>query len=188
MLPRFVRSALETQVSNEIQPIEERLRGQILDVIKEAQNRAFQEYRGMMEESHSMDPLVDSGYGSNHTRSTSSQDRKGKGLASNGPAETSTPSIPRPETVSDLPEASTFPFLDEDATFGSMGTGHMQQNFPPISSSEHFHFQETISNNFLPSEVFFSNDLHCYDQSASNIIDLDSVDWARLLEEDSNSK
>jgi hypothetical protein len=188
MLPRFVRSALETQVCNEIQPIEERLRGQIMDVIEQAQNRAFQEYRGMMEESHSTDPSVDSGYFSNHAGSASSQDKKGKGLASNVPAETSIHSMAGPEIIPDLPEALTFPFLDEDATFGPKSTGHVQQSFPPVSSSKHFHFQETISNNFLPSELFFSNDLHSHDQSTSNIMDLDSVNWARLLEEDPNLK
>jgi hypothetical protein len=188
-LPRFVRNALETQVNNEIQPIEERLRGQLMDVIEQAQNRAFQEYRGMMEESHSTDPSVDSGYASNHARptSTSSHDRKGKGLGSNMPAETSITSMAGPETLSDFPEVLTFPSLEEDANFGSKSTGHLQQSFPPMSSSEHFH--ETMSSDFLPSEAFFSNDLlQSHDQSAPNMMDLDSVEWAHLVEEDSNSK
>jgi hypothetical protein len=165
--------------------MEDRLRGQIMDVIEQAQNRAFQEYRSMMGKSHNTDPSVDSGYASNLTRSTSSLGNKGKGLASNAPAETSIPSMAGPEIVSDLPEALRFPFLEEDATFGSKSTEHIQQHFPPMSSSEYLHFQETVSDDYLPSEAFFSrNILQSDDQSAPNMVDLDSADWARLLEEE----
>jgi len=101
----------------------------------------------MIEESYSTDPSVNSSYFSNHAGSTSSQDKKGKGLASNILAKTFIYSIVGPEIILDLLEASIFPFLDEDATFGSKSIGHIQ---------------ETISNDFLPSEVFFSNDLHSH--------------------------
>jgi hypothetical protein len=52
VLPRFVRSDLEMVVNSEIQPIEEQLRGRIMQVIEEAQNRAFLGYRAMLD----MDP------------------------------------------------------------------------------------------------------------------------------------
>jgi hypothetical protein len=52
VLPRFVRSDLEIAVDTEIQPIEEQLRARILQVIEEAQNRAFLSYRAML----NMDP------------------------------------------------------------------------------------------------------------------------------------
>jgi hypothetical protein len=46
-VPRFVRTALETAVNNEVEPIEERLRAQIMTLIEEAQNRAFSSYRAL---------------------------------------------------------------------------------------------------------------------------------------------
>jgi hypothetical protein len=46
-VPMFVRSALETAVNNEVEPIEERLRAQIVSLIEEAQNRAFSSYRAL---------------------------------------------------------------------------------------------------------------------------------------------
>lgn len=44
-LPGFFRSAIEAAVNQEIQPIEERLRSQLLDIIQGAQERVFQNYR-----------------------------------------------------------------------------------------------------------------------------------------------
>ena len=43
-VPRFIRSAIETAVNNEVKPIEERLRAQIVSLIEEVQNRAFSSY------------------------------------------------------------------------------------------------------------------------------------------------
>jgi hypothetical protein len=57
-LPQFVRSALEARINNEIQPIEEGLRDQILDVIEEAQNQAFLAYRAQAEAKDNPPPLT----------------------------------------------------------------------------------------------------------------------------------
>jgi hypothetical protein len=47
--PRFFNAALEDAVTREIHPIEERLRRQILDLIREAQNQAFLSWRAIQD-------------------------------------------------------------------------------------------------------------------------------------------
>jgi hypothetical protein len=44
-LPRLFRSVLETAVNNEAQPIEGRLRGQLISMIRDCQERIFSNYR-----------------------------------------------------------------------------------------------------------------------------------------------
>jgi hypothetical protein len=47
-LPKFFENALETAVNHEIQPIEERLRRQMVSLLEVAQKLAFSEYRSIM--------------------------------------------------------------------------------------------------------------------------------------------
>ncbi|KAN0110859.1 hypothetical protein V8E51_007246 [Hyaloscypha variabilis] len=47
-LPNFFKEALESAVNHEIQPIEERLRGQMLSLLEVAQKLAFSKYRSMI--------------------------------------------------------------------------------------------------------------------------------------------
>jgi hypothetical protein len=47
VLPSFVRNALEVAVSNEFQSIETQLQGRMMEIIQEAQNRAFLSFRDM---------------------------------------------------------------------------------------------------------------------------------------------
>jgi hypothetical protein len=44
-----VRCALETAVNSEAEPLEEGLRAQIVDLVEEAQNRAFSAYRALQQ-------------------------------------------------------------------------------------------------------------------------------------------
>ncbi|KAH8669642.1 hypothetical protein BGZ60DRAFT_528116 [Tricladium varicosporioides] len=44
-LPTFVQNALETAVDNELQPIEIQLQRRMIDIIREAQNKAFMSFR-----------------------------------------------------------------------------------------------------------------------------------------------
>ena len=44
-MPRYFRSALEAAINDEAQPIEERLRTQLVDMIRECQDRVFSSYR-----------------------------------------------------------------------------------------------------------------------------------------------
>jgi hypothetical protein len=54
-LPKFFKNALESAVSHEMQPIEERLSRQMLSVLEEAQKLAFSKYRSLIRP-----PAVDS--------------------------------------------------------------------------------------------------------------------------------
>ncbi|KAH8595472.1 hypothetical protein B0O99DRAFT_156810 [Bisporella sp. PMI_857] len=47
-VPQYVRSALESAVDSEMQPIDERLRAQLMDMVEEAQNRAFSDYHAVL--------------------------------------------------------------------------------------------------------------------------------------------
>ena len=46
-LPNFFKTALESAVNHEIQPIEERMRRQMLSILEEAQKQAFLKYRSI---------------------------------------------------------------------------------------------------------------------------------------------
>ncbi|CZR69527.1 uncharacterized protein PAC_19427 [Phialocephala subalpina] len=48
-LPHFFRAVLETAVTRELHPIEERLRSELVDLMEEAQNNAFSSWRAMYE-------------------------------------------------------------------------------------------------------------------------------------------
>ncbi len=188
MLPRLVRSALETEVNNDIQPIEDRLRGQIMEVIEQAQNRAFQEYRGMMEESFSTDPSVDSGYVSNQAGIGPSRD-KGKGPESIGPAESSTLYSPGPSNRREAAEPPPSHFFGSEHTSNFESTAELEHSFPPMGPPENFHFEENMPDDFVASEGFLlSNRLQSQDQPDPDMVDLNSVDWSHFLEEDSNLK
>ncbi|PMD42982.1 hypothetical protein L207DRAFT_526205 [Hyaloscypha variabilis F] len=53
-LPRFFNTVLQNAVSREVQPIEEKLLGQMMNFLEEAQNRAFSSYRATL--SPTLDP------------------------------------------------------------------------------------------------------------------------------------
>jgi hypothetical protein len=152
-IPRFVRSALETRVNNEIQPIEERLRGQILDVIVQAQKQASLEYRAMIDTNHGAEALDDPGYILNQSRSSSSRDRGEKRPANNLKMDSSILSTAVPADASISSQAILSQFIAIDSIANSEGTAYMQPSFanPHFSGSHHL-IQGNLSNDTSPFE------------------------------------
>lgn len=178
-------------MNNEMQPIEERLRGQLLEVIEQAQNRAFNEYRTMMDTNHSAEPSVDSGYLSTHSRPGPSRNSKGKGPANSFPADSLILSEADSNDIHRSPEMLSSPFMGRDsiASFESMSP--TQQSFASMSSPEHLQFQGAMSHEIIPPEGLFSSDPSLLDYPPgdliANMMDMDSLSWDFPLPENSSS-
>ena len=185
-LPRLVRSALEREINNGIQPLEERLREQLPDLVENALSRAFSEYRAKANSNQNEHPLGDSGYISRHSRSASSQDRKGKGPMASPRAETSM--VPTAYSNHGLESSDVLlsPFL-ETAPTSNLGISALaQQSLQDTGSSEYLKFQEDTSAGLLTSEWLTSSNRSFPDQlgdQISNMMDIDSINWELPLEE-----
>lgn len=186
-LPRLVRSALEMEINNDIQPIEERLREQLPDLVEHALSRAFLEYRTMADSNQNGNPSVDSGYISNHSRSASSQDRKGRGPAIGPRAETSMLSTTYLNDAFESSDTLSSPFIGNVLTSNLEISVPLHQSFEDMGSSEHLQFQEDITAQSLSSERLFSSNPSFPDQlrdPISNMMDMDSFNWELPLQED----
>ena len=120
-------------MSNQIQPIEEGLRGQIVQVIEQAQNRAFHDYRSMMDTNHSAEPSIDSGYGSNPSMDGPSRGRKGKEPANSSPVESSMPADFN--TTPSFPEALLLPFVETEPSSAFQSLVDVPRSFPNMDPS-----------------------------------------------------
>ena len=190
-LPRLVRSALETEINNDIQPIEERLKEKLPDLVEHALSRAFIEYRAITDGTQNGYPLVDSGYGSNHSRSASSQDRKGKGPMTSPRAEISMLSTAYSNHASEPSNALLSPFSGTAPTANLENSAPIHQNFEDMCSSEHPQLNEAFLTEPLSSERLFSSNLSFDDQfedPISNMMDMDSSNWELPLQEDPYSE
>lgn len=139
-LPRLVRSALETEINSHVQPIEERLREQLPDLVEQALSRAFLEYRTMAGSNENVDPSLDSGYISNHSRSASPQDRKGKGSAVDPPAEASMRCTAYPNDAFESSNALSSPFIGTAPTSNLEISAPIHQSFEDMGFSVHLNF------------------------------------------------
>jgi hypothetical protein len=185
-LLRLLRSALEMEINNHIQPIEECLREQLPDLVEHALSRAFLEYRTMTDSNENGDPSLDSGYISNHSRSASSQDRKGKGPAIGPRAETSVRCTAYPNDAFESSDALSSPFIRTAPTSNLEISAPIQQSFEDMSSSEHLQFQEDLSADSLSSERLFLSSSSFPDHLGdpiSNMMDMDSFNWEFSLQE-----
>jgi hypothetical protein len=185
-LPRLVRSALETEINKHIQPIEERLKEQLPELVEHALSRAFLEYRTMADSNENGDPSLDSGYISNHSRSAPSQDRKGKGPAIGPRAETSVRCTAYSNDVFESSDALSSPFVGTAPTSNLEISAPINQSFEDMGSPEHLQFQEDISAEFLSSERLFLSSSSFPDQLGdpiSDMMDMDSFNWELPLQE-----
>jgi len=64
--PRLFRIALEREINAGILPIEERLRGQILTLMRQAQDQAFESYRGILSSIESSDQIAATSFAEDH--------------------------------------------------------------------------------------------------------------------------
>ena len=179
-VPRLVRNALETEINSHIQPIEERLREQLPELVEHAPSRAFLEYRTMTDSNENGDPSLDSGYISNHSRSASSQDRKGKGPAIGPRAETSMRCTAYPNDAFESFDALSSPFGGTAPTFNLEISAPIHQIFEDMGSSEHLQLQEDTSAESLSSEMLFLSNSAFPDQLGDPILDMmdmDSFNW-----------
>jgi hypothetical protein len=159
VLPGLVRSALETQVSNHIQPIEEGLRGQIVQVIEQAQNRAFHDYRTMMDANHSTEPSTDSGYVSSPPISSPSRSRKEKERATGSLVESSMPS--RADFNDGLSFPETFVGTDPMSDFrGLVAVPRGVSNMDP--STSYPPPDDVMLDGFLPFEGTYSSNVSLF--------------------------
>jgi hypothetical protein len=186
VLPRLVRNALETQVDNGIQPIEERLRGQILDVIEQSQNRAFLEYRAMINTDPSGKPSANSRYFPSHSRSGSSQSSGGKKLPSDLTVGSSISSTAEPDGTLKSSETFSAQFIATDFAANLEPTASVQQGFGNTSPSEVYaSIQGTAWSEFSSLEADCMKDPSLFlDQPWGPIpdMDLDSFNWDLLVE------
>jgi hypothetical protein len=176
-LPRLVRSALETEINNHVQPIEERLREQLPDLVEHALSRAFNEYRTMADSNENGDPSLDSGYISNHSRSASSQDGKGKGPAIGPRAETSMRCTAYPNDAFESSDALSSPFIGTAPTSNLEISAPIHQSFEDMGSPEHLQSQEDISTESVFSERLFPSNSAFPDQLGDPISDMIDIDW-----------
>jgi hypothetical protein len=177
---------LETEINSHIQPIEERLREQLPELVEHALSRAFLEYRTMTDSNENGDPSLDSGYISNHSRSASSQDRKGKGPAIGLRAETSVRCRAYPNDAFESSNALSSPFIRTAPTSNLEISAPTQQSFEDMSSSEHLQFQEYVSADSLSSERLFLSSSSFPDHLGdpiSDMMDMDSFNWEFSLQE-----
>ncbi|CAG8955158.1 hypothetical protein HYFRA_00007174 [Hymenoscyphus fraxineus] len=124
-LPRFFQSALETAIATEAQPIEERLRSQLVGMIQDCQDRVFATYKANRSVntsmSNSQSPLhVDDNDGNSQSGRTGII----KSLYERAPSQTSNGFHPEP--------ALTTNFSSENAPSDS---GYFSERLPPNSES-----------------------------------------------------
>jgi hypothetical protein len=150
-LPKFFKNALESAVSHEMQPIEERLSRQMLSVLEEAQKLAFSKYRSLMGPAAVDSPISASMQEAAHLVTTKQR--------SNTSNYTVQPSIPPP-----LPDPeSLLSFLDLDIPQAHelQHTSRDISNHSAIVSEEqHTSLKGTESNTALdPSSTKFVADI-----------------------------
>ncbi len=187
-LPRLVRSALETEVNNEIQPIEERLREQLPNLVEHALSRAFLQYHAMVDDNSSIGPSVDSGCASNHSRSGSSPESKGKGPANAPPIDSAMLFETRSNDTPCSSGGLLSPFVETAPPSNFENTAHVSSILGSMNASEHLQSQDPVSNEFQTSgwqisgnPSFFPDQLEC---PISNIVNLDSFNWEIPLQEE----
>lgn len=182
VVPRFVRSTIESELNNEMQPIEERLKAQLPGIVEQALSRAFLEYRTMVGENSHTGPSVDSGYVSNPSSAASSQDSKGKQPANSTSARFSVLSAAYSNNAHESSEEALLPPSIGTAPDSNVeSTSHTHQSFASMSSSERVQSQDLRVNEFLPLEEFHSSNLSFFpeqsEDSISNMMNLDSFNW-----------
>jgi hypothetical protein len=188
VLPGFVRSALETELNNEMQPIEERLRGQLLEVIEQAQNRAFHEYRAMMDTNHRPEPSVDSGYLSNHWMPDQTRGNEGEEPSGSFPAVSSIQPEAESGDVHLSPYAFSPPFMGLDFTASLESISPIEPGFGSIRHSEDLPFQGTMPSAALfPEGPFYSHQPFFNGPPGdvtANMMDMNTLTWGFQLRED----
>jgi hypothetical protein len=167
-LPHFVRSALETAVNNDIQPMEERLRSQILNIIEQAQNRAFSTYRAMADSALGAEPSIDSGYISDPSRASAFREGDVNSLTSNL-------STTEPGGAHKSSEAASAQFMGTYVSFERTSPIQQDINFLYVNPSDSYHqTQETVSNDPLSLEG----------DNTRNISSIPLLKWGRNLDID----
>lgn len=161
------------------------LKGQILDVIEQSQNRAFLEYRTMINKNSNAEPPADSGYFSSHSRSGSSQGSGGNRLSSDLIVGSSILPAAEPDgTLASKNISSQFIAMDFDANLET--TAPAQQGFGNMSSSEvcapiqgtSWNGSSSLEAEYIEDPLLFS-DLPWWPHSE---MDLDTFNWDSLIE------
>jgi hypothetical protein len=181
-VPRLVRSTIESELNNETQPIEERLKAQLPGIVEQALSRAFLEYRTMVDEKSHTGPSADSGYVSNPSSAASSLDSKGKQPANSTSAGFSGLSAAYSNIAHESSEeALSSPFIGTAPNSNVESTSRTHQSFASMSSSERVQSQDLRVNEFLPLEGFHSSNHSFFpeqsEDSISNMMNLDSFNW-----------
>jgi len=168
-------------VSNQVQPIEEGLRGQILQIIEQEQDRAFQDYRSMMDASHSAEPSINSSYVSNPSMSSPVRDRKGKEPATSSLVDSSMPSRADLNDALSSPEALVSPFVVIDPSPDFQSLVDIPRSFPNMDpSTSHPPSYDVMFDGMLPLESISSSSVSLFPDQfwgpMSNTIDMDCFD------------
>jgi hypothetical protein len=146
----------------------------------------------MVNENRPTGPSADSGYASNHSRTGSSQDSKGKEPARDSPGSSLVLSLANSNNVPGLSERSLSPPLfGRDLTSNSESIAHIHDGYASMSSSENKSSQSNIPDEFLSSEALFSSNSSLFptqpDDLMSGIMELDYVNWDQLPQGGSTS-
>jgi hypothetical protein len=127
-----------------------------VQVIEQAQDRAFHDYRTMMDANHSTEPSTDSGYVSSSSISSPSRSRKEKERATGSLVESSMPSradfndrLSFPETFVGTDPMSDFPSL-VDVPRGVSNMDPSTSYSPP---------DDVMLDGFLPFEGTYSSNI-----------------------------
>jgi hypothetical protein len=182
VVPRFVRSTIESELNDGMQPIEERLKAQLPGIVEQALSRAFLEYRTMVDENSHTGPSVDSGYISNPSSAASSRNRKGKQPANSTSAGFSVLSAGYSNIAHESSEEALLsPFIGTAPDSNVESTLGTHQSFASMSSSKRVQSQDLRVNEFLPLEGFHLSNLSFFpeqsEDSISNMMNLDSFNW-----------
>jgi len=179
-LSRLFRTALETEVNNEIQPMEERLREQLPNLVEHTLSRALFQYHAMVDDNSQVETLDDSGYVSNHSKSGSSPESKRKRpeYAPSIDSEILSKTSSNDNSCSSGELLS--PFVDISPPSNIANTAHMS-NTGSVDLTDHLQFQGPISNEPHSTGWQFSNELASFpdqiDCSMSDMMNLDSFNW-----------
>ncbi len=172
------------------------MREQLPDLVDQALNRAFLDYHTMVNNNRTQQPSANFGYASTQSRASSSEDRKGKGLATDLQSEAiSVGAAANLGNALETPIALLPPVLGTNLTANSFeGTEYEQQSFENTNIPRQPRFEGLgLDRRFpaLPAEGFFANPFDFSNQPEdllSNSINLESVDWEFPLSGDSSSK
>jgi hypothetical protein len=160
--------------------MEERLREQLPNLVEHTLSRALLQYHAMIDDNNTSGPSEDSGYASNHSKSDSSPEWKGKGpgyaLPIDSPMLLTTSSndnsCPSRELLS--------PLVDISPPSNIGNTIHMS-NSGSMGLTDHLQFQGPISSEFQSTGWQFSDELSSFpdqiDCPMSDIMNLDSFNW-----------